>query len=154
MFGEDGILPGITQCMNGWFGAQRIMLCCAGLHPSQLCMSAPFPLRQLPAHCSRGCGVIEGGLALPQLDLEDTQRVWITPLGTPFWGLKHFAEGDCKAVDLTSQWALLPCLAPANNFRSFCSLRREARASLAVASLCQFHFRGFSSRAVARLNSL
>lgn len=45
VFGEDGILPGITQCMNGWFGAQRIMLCCAGLHPSQLCMS------DLPSLC-------------------------------------------------------------------------------------------------------
>lgn len=37
-------------------------------------------------------------------------------------------------MDLTSQWALLPCLAPANNC-CFCSLHRETRTSLAVASL-------------------
>lgn len=85
----------------------------------------------------------------PRLYLEDTQRVWLTPLGTPLWGLKHFAEGGCKAVDLTSPWALLPCLTPANTC-SFCSLQRNTRFPCRGLPSRQFHFRGFSSCAVAR----
>lgn len=79
---------------------RAIMLCCAGLHPSQLCMSDPSPLHKFPVIVAVGVEwdvhplpfhvVSEGGLALLSVVLGGYPESLAYSLGDTLLGTQAF----------------------------------------------------------------